>query len=149
MPRGKVVDPDWMTYADAEPMLGCSHTKIAAMVKAGRIRSRDQTYRAWPSLWRADVDRVAGELAAERAAVQKRRSARPMKAPPDDDHVWLSPAEAALVLGLTRTGVMYRAHEGLLPHVRRGRRVWFRREHIEQAAAARAFVARARGQTPW
>jgi hypothetical protein len=133
-----------MTYADAMPLLGCSGPTVARLVREGRIRSREQAWRAWPSLWRQDVERVAAGRAEERQAAEARSRARPLSLPPDDEHVWLTPVEAALVLGMSRPGVHYRAQRELLPHVKHGRRVWFRRDHIEQAAAARAFVAASR-----
>jgi hypothetical protein len=139
-------DLEWMTYADAAPAIGCSRPTIARMVKAGAIRSKEQAWRHLPSSWRADVERVAVEWAQERREAEVRRRSRPASAAPDDGEVWLSVADAALVMGLSRNGVLYRVDRGLVPHVRRGVRVWLRRGHVEQAAAARAFQRRARGE---
>ncbi len=137
-------DAGWMTYVEAMPLLECSGGAVTGLVKAGRIRSRAQVGRRLPSLCRKDVERVAVERAEERRQAEERRAARaapPIWSPPDDGEVWLSATEAGLVLGLTPTGMRYRADHDLIPHVRRGRRVWFRRDHVEQAAAARAFQA--------
>ena len=73
----------------------------------------------------------AVECEQKRRELEGRRRTRPVTGPPDDEHVWLSTTEAALVLGLSQSGVRYRAVEVLLPCKRSGSRVWFRRDHAE------------------
>jgi hypothetical protein len=132
----------WITYVEAAALVGCSNRVITRAVRTGQIESRARLgVTREPSLRRTSVRAFALVWAQERAAVAERAPARsrPGSLPPDDEHVWLSTRTAALVLGMTPTGVRYRVHQGLLPHVRRRGRLWFRREHVEQAAAARAF----------
>lgn len=149
---GRDVDEgrDWITWAQAGAMTGLPRSRIGWAIKNGRIARRGGS-RSLPSLRRSSVEAFALEWGAEQAAVQaqkracaKRRIERPEWAAPDDGDVWLSTAEAALVLGLTKTGVRYRADQDLIPHERRGSRLWFRRDHVEQVAAARAFRSRVR-----
>ena len=57
--------------------------------------------------------------------------------PPNDGHVWLSASTAALVLGISRVRVCQLARADRIPHMRRRERLWFRRDLLEQYAAAR------------
>jgi hypothetical protein len=139
---------DWITWTQAAVMTGLPRSRIGWAIGSGRVAKRRGS-RSLPSLRRSSVQAFAREWVAEQQAVEaqkraeaKRRMERPDWSAPDDGKVWLSTAEAALVLGLLKTGVRYRADQSLLPVERRGLRLWFRRDHVEQAAAARTFRRR-------
>lgn len=138
----------WISYADAATIVGCSHGTIGAAVRRGDIANRPastgrrggrasldaSSVRAFAANWATQRAHVAAE-AAERAA---RRS---NTQPPDDQQVWLNTYVTALVVGVSPSRVKQLAAADRPPHVRIGRRLWFRRQDIEQAAAVRAFRA--------
>lgn len=128
-----------MTYVEAAAMAGIAVSAVGAAVRRGDLVSREQVGSAHPSLRRGDVEAWVAERARRRRELEEKAARPPVSAPPDDGHVWLDPITAGLVLGMSANGVRYRVERGLLPHVRRGHRVWLRRDHVEQAAAARAL----------
>lgn len=93
--------------------------------------------RGFPSLSRASVETFADERrrrARERELVAARQ---PVSTPPDDHHSWLSSAETAQVLGISRRRVDQLAERESLPFVQAGRRRWFRQDHIDLVKQAR------------
>ncbi|MDP3950308.1 helix-turn-helix domain-containing protein [Microbacterium sp.] len=62
--------------------------------------------------------------------------------PPQDGHFWLSRAEAALVLGISASRVSELTRTDKIPATRAGHRHWYRRDQVEQLAAARAVAVR-------
>ena len=134
----------WVSLAEAGRIAGCAANTICHAVQRGLIVQREVTTRALPSLDRVSVLRFAEAKAAERAAKVVSRPVRP-SGPPDDGHVWLDTSTTALLLGISRTRVGQLASSGRLPGTVRGGRRWFRRSHVEQIAAARAFARRAAG----
>ena len=130
----------WLSFADAAELFGCSEGAIKTAVNAGRLRQRD-VHRSLPSLDRESVVKLAGEWAARKQRRIER--AKTGTGPPDDGDVWLDMATAALVLGISRSRLSQLTQANRLPcPTQKGRR-WFRRGHIEQAAAARALAAKA------
>ena len=91
---------------------------------------------------RAEVEAWAEERATKRRRNEARKVARGRRAarlrPPADGRVWLDVETVALMLGCSPRWVRALAQEDRLSHVRRGARLWFVREHIEQVSAARA-----------
>ena len=51
--------------------------------------------------------------------------------PPDEEHDWLTTAQAAEVMGVSRPAISQRARRGRLPFVEHDGRRWFRRDHLE------------------
>lgn len=138
---------EWVSWAAAVQLAGVPRSRIEVAVRSGLVTSRaSTTARQSPSLLRASV--VAfGAVEAERrqAAAEARKQRRSASLPPDDEHVWLDVTVTAIVLGISPNGVRYQARHGQLPHVMQGRRYWFRRDHVERAASARAFARAATG----
>lgn len=129
----------WVSMAQAAAVVGCAETTIQMAVKRGEIEQR-VAHRTTPSLSRRSVEEYR-EARAKRALERAQR--RKPSGPPDDDHVWLDSRTAGLVLGIGASRVRQLAEGERLPGVRRPGRWWFRRDHVEQCAAARAFVGRA------
>lgn len=137
----------WVSYEDAAALTGTDHHAVWRAAQAGEI-DRRQAHRANPALLRTSVEawgaRRAERRAAEAAAAEARRAAREAAAgPPDEEHVWLRSPVVAIMLGITTAGVDVAARRGAIPHTMVGRRRWFRRDHVEQLAAARALLRRA------
>ena len=132
----------WVSWIEATAIVGCPRSRVERAVRDGTVESRPQAWRTLPSIRRTTLDTLIVVYEEEQRTLRDRRNRRPAMAPPDDDHVWLTTAETALILGITQPGVRYRVKNDLIPHMRRGRRVWFRRDHVEQAAAAQAFKIR-------
>jgi len=75
--------------------------------------------------------------ADRRRAREDRQDVKRHPATPDDTVVWLSSAEVALMLRVSRAYVRRLARSERLPATVHNRRIWFRRSHIEQYVAAR------------
>lgn len=131
----------WVTYVEACKIVGCTQPTISRAISNGHIVSR-HAGRKVPALDRATVEEFARAFAERQAyREQKRRASADHTDPPDTVHLWLTPNEAGDVLGITGTRVWQLVNRDRLPHTRRGRRIWIRLDHAEQAAAARAFWA--------
>jgi len=136
----------WITWVDAAERIGCNRHVIEQLVNDGTLTTR-QVARAKPSILRASVDSyrpVWKEAQAERA--RRRRSKREeqrrrhaLQQPPDPDHEWLAPAEAAEALGLSKSGIRLRVTRETLPATRVGKRWWIRRDHVDHALHAAAY----------
>lgn len=129
----------WVSMAQAAEIAGCAETTIQAAVKRGEIEQR-VAHRTTPSLSRRSVEQWR-EARVQRKLVREQR--RRPSAPPDDGNVWLDSRTAGLVLGIGASRVRQLAESERLPGVRRAGRWWFRRDHVEQVAAARALVGMA------
>lgn len=125
----------WVSWAEAAEIAGCSPSSIGTAVGQGLIESRSRP-RAVPSLLRSSVEAYAEGLA--RRTSEPAIPAPEVSGPPDDGHVWLSTTVVAIMLGVRRADVARWVRAERLPGVKRGSRVWVRREHAEAAAAARA-----------
>lgn len=148
----------WVSWRVAVDILGCTREDIPRLVEQGHIEQRP-AHRTRPSLSLASVEayasrykgervtaqRLKAEAEQQRAASLRARAAR--NQPPPDGEVWLDVDTAALVLGLCSSRVLQLVHAELLPAIQIGRRWWLRRIDVEQAAAARAFLARHRSDT--
>ena len=141
----------WISIPQACRLLECKRHDIERLMTQGAIIRRPGATRGLACLDRASVEGLvpafrAARRDAEEAKVSadREREAR-RSGPPLDGRVWLSVRQTALTLGISANRVIQLAESDRLPYTyRRGRR-WFLREHVEQRAAARAFVARMRG----
>lgn len=131
---------EWVSYIRAAEIVGCSETAILHAVQRGDIERRKVLNSAHPALSRASVDRFAGEWAARAAEKERRRAQNGARRsdPPDEEHVWLKPATAALVLGVSSSGLRQMARDERVSMTERYGRRWYRRDLIEQLAAARS-----------
>lgn len=128
----------WISFAAAATLVGCSKGAIKTAVSAGKIRRR-VVHRSQPSLNTESVSTFAQLWATKK----ERRLQRRDNGPPADGEVWLDSTTTALVLGVSRSRVSQLALAERLPcTVRNGRR-WFQRTHVEQAAAARSASSQA------
>lgn len=133
----------WISFDTAAEIADCARETLRHAVAAGRIEQRTVSGRI-RSLRREDVERFAKDLSAERQRVAQARAQRladraQKTQPPDDGHVWVDAVTAAAITGFTARWINQLAARERLPAVRRGRAFWFRRDHVEQWAAARAF----------
>lgn len=134
-----------ISEADAAKLVGCSKDVINRAVAAGKISQREVSNRAVPSLDLSSVQAFKAEWDARRARREAaHREAAALQAelgPPQDGEVWLTTKVVAVMFGVSTSWVRDLAREGRLPHYRapNGRR-YFRRDHVEQVAAARAAV---------
>lgn len=129
----------WVSYERAAKIVGCSSSAIVRAVQRGRIERRPVEHRAQPALSRQSVDEFARAWAAQKRASARRRVERAARRiePPDDEHVWLSPSTAALVLGVSASGLRLLARQDRVPFAESGGRRWYRRDHVERLCAAR------------
>lgn len=134
----------WVSWAAAAELLGLGPGVIRGYVAAGKLQTRPRRG-ASPTIYEPSLRQLADEL--EAAKRRSQRTVRPRSPvvgarPPDDQHVWLTTTAAGYLLGITGEWARRRAHADTLPHVVHDGRVWFRRDLIEQIAAANAFRAR-------
>lgn len=132
---------EWLSFRQAAELVGCSEGAIATAVADGLVKQR-RVHRTRPSVERASVERFAETWQRRQERRAERRERRAAPGPPSDEHVWLDSQTAALLLGVGRTRVSQLAARGSLPHRRYAGRLWFRRDLVEQIAAARAFARR-------
>lgn len=136
-----------ITHAQAAALLGCHPSNIAKLVKKGRltatgVRGPD------PSL---ELDEVV-QLREERIKAEQERRLRYDRTdprphgPPAElgDHDWLSVEQVAQRLGVTGQSVRARAKRGTIPHMRHGKRIWVRADHLEVWANAQTAGPRLR-----
>jgi excisionase family DNA binding protein len=121
---------------EAAQIIGCSPQTVLAAAKAGRIEQR-HVPRGFPSISRASVETFAAEHQQRTREREQVVARQPVSRPPDDPHTWLSSAETAQVLGISRRRVDQLAKRESLPFVQAGRRRWFRQDHIELVSHAR------------
>ena len=138
---------EWVSWRDAADLIGCPIAAVSRAVERGEIERRAADRYA-PSLRRTSVETFAQErwpaLVQQRrdrqaAAARRRDEPGRRERPPDEEHVWLSRTVTALVLGVSQNHLSRLTTDGKIPHTRVGQRVWYRRDHAELAAAARAF----------
>lgn len=136
----------WISWAAASELVGCRISAVIRAVQDGAIETRGGGRSRRPSLRRSSVEAWGTTWAAQeerRREEAARRQARLRRSnPPGDGHVWLSRTETALVLGVSGNQVSRLTRSGKVPATRAGHRHWYRRDHVEQLAAARAFAAR-------
>lgn len=142
---------EWMPIEDAAVLAGVTTTRIRRAITEGRVEQRVGVH-GLPTLSRASVEafvpvaREERRLAARRTRAAARRAAerRARSAPPDDVHTWLTTAQAGHLLGVSRSRVGQLIEVDLLPHERRGHRVWIREDLLRLVINART----ARRPTP-
>lgn len=118
---------------------GCTTKTVDRAARLGLIVVRPgERSRGMPSLDRDTGHQWALECAAERQASAERRAHRVPAGPPDDEHVWLDTAAAAVLVGYTVPWMRHLAEVGRAPATRAGRHWWWRRDLTEAYAAARA-----------
>lgn len=141
---------EWVSYIRAAEIVGCSETAILHAVQRGDIERRKVQTNAQPALSRESVEKFAGNWAARQAEKERRRAERGSApgGPPDDEHVWLMPSTAALVLGVSSSGLRQMARDERVPFAESGGRRWYRRDHIEHLAAARSWRQALIGSAP-
>jgi excisionase family DNA binding protein len=96
---------------------------------------RRTSVEAWAATWAEQEERRREEGA------RRQTLSRPSD-PSQDGHVWLSRTETAKVLGVSPSRVSELTGADKIPATRAGHRHRYRRDHVEQLAAARAFTAR-------
>lgn len=130
----------WVSYVEAAKMAGVAPTTVTAAVNRGDLIRRDVAQHL-PSILRSSVGEWIAKREAEaekRADVARERAlAYAETLPPASDHDWLTGAQAAEILGVTKNRVSQLALADRVPHVRKGRRTWFRRDLLEMIANAR------------
>lgn len=117
--RRRHIEAEWVTWAVATTIVGCSEPTIEKMVRAGVIVSRAAP-RGVASLQRKSVERAAKSWKAdrERRELERIRSeSRALKRsdPPADGDVWLSTEVTAKALGITANRVRQRVAAGRMP----------------------------------
>lgn len=133
-------DGDWVSWVQAAAIIGCSPGTVKALVKTGRLSTRPRQGRL-PSVELSSAQALAvGDAWRARPRRNRGKRRRQRGTPPDNNSVWLGAVTAGLVMGVSTERVRQRARAGTLPVVVHGGQMWFRREHVEQAAAARTFA---------
>lgn len=120
----------WITQPQAAEILGCHVSLIGKLVAKGELTSRGRVGRA--SLDRDQVIGLRG-LRERRARdrVARRRKPQRRADPPDLEHVWLSTAQVAELLGISVVSVNQRCRRDRLPYVEKAGRRWIRMDHLE------------------
>lgn len=137
MTKADAAAGEWLSFAQVQELARCSEPTVIRAVAAGEIRQRRELPRGVPSLERASAETWAKSWRAKQAHRPAPRKRRP-QGPPDLEHVWLNTPTAALVVGVAPSWLVTLAAAGRAPHTRVGRRLWWRRDHVEIMAAARA-----------
>jgi excisionase family DNA binding protein len=141
----------WMTWVEAAQIIGAPRHIVESWIRDGRLRTR-RAPRAKPSVERLSAEALAiewraivTEREAKRRARQRSQEARRrLASPPADGDTWLTPSQAADLLGCSQQAVRNRVHSERLPGVQVGGRIWLRQRDVEQAARAAAFPSSAR-----
>lgn len=131
----------WASREEIAKLAGCSHPTVDRAITSGAIELRPAPRTtATRSLERVSAERWAAEWRRKRRALERnarRRRSRVPSDPPDDGHVWLDTATAALVAGVSENWLRTLAASSKAPATRCGRKLWWRRDLIESFAAAR------------
>ncbi|MDP3890499.1 hypothetical protein [Nocardioides sp.] len=141
--QARVVDAaQWVSYLGAAEVVGCGQTTITRAVRRGDIERRLTTNRAQPALRRESVERFAIQWRSAQREQRRRRAVRESRrfGPPDSEYVWLSPGVTALMLGVSRSRLRQLAREERVPFTMSSGRRWYRRDHVEIAAASRSVM---------
>ena len=123
-----------ITHAQAAALLGCTTSGVSKFVMKGQLSS---TGLRGPGVGTLDLVQVV-RLREERLKAERERRLRydrvdPQRdRPPTElgDHEWLSVEQVAQRLGRTESAVRARAARGTIPHVRHGKRIWIRADHL-------------------
>ncbi len=129
-----------ITHAQAATLLRCHTSLISKLVQRGQLVSAGHRGAGIGTLDLFQVLQLR-ELRAQAAAARRDSYSPDRHGPPDDGHEWLDPTQAAERLGVSDKAVHARARRGTIPHVRRGRRVWIRADHLEVWRNARSVAS--------
>lgn len=136
---------EWITAFDAAALVGCHRHTIDRYAQAGHIARRFPSGRKSPTLNRVSVEEFAQWWCARELEAVERRLKRDAarSGPPEDGDVWLDSTTASLVVGVSPQYLRRLARQGRLPAAATAGRPkwWFRRQDVEQFAAARALRA--------
>lgn len=128
-----------ITHAQVAILLGCHVRSVSKLVQTGQLYSSILSDAGVGTLDLIQVLQLRERRA--RAAAERRDNYRPDRhGPPDDGREWLDPTQVAERLGVTDKAVQARARRGTIPHLRRGRRVWIRADHLEVWTKAQAVT---------
>lgn len=123
---------EWITVREAAQILDVHMSALPKMVRRGDLTKREQR----PVLNRAEVVAYRDARQAAQVAAQKRATVGLRQ--PDDHHDWLTPDQAAEVMGVSPVALNARARRGRIPSVVFKRRRWYRRDHLELVLRAHA-----------
>lgn len=143
---GPAPEAEWISITEAQVLAKCSQPTVAAAIAAGEIIQRRGLPRGVPSLHHESAKEWARRWRDGRDARAAAVDPKPesSSAPPDAEHTWLDTKTAALTIGVSPTWLVTLAAQDRAPHTHVGRRLWWRRDHVEIMAAARGL--RLRGQ---
>lgn len=133
----------WLSAKEVAEMAGVSRRTVLVAAAAGEITQREVP-RRFRSL---DASSAQAWAAARQARPPQLPRMRRPTGPPPEPGVWLDTNTAAAVLGMSRTGVSLMARQERIAATRYGTRWWFRRDHLELAAAARARMSHPKAQS--
>lgn len=132
-------EAEWISITQAQALAKCSEPTVSAAIAAGEITQRRDLPRGVPSLQHESVKEWArGWRNVQDARAAAELHPRPSTGPPDTEHAWLATQTAALIIGVSPSWLVTLAAQDLAPHTRTGSRLWWRRDHVEVLAAARA-----------
>lgn len=129
-----------VTVAEAASILDMSTSGVFKLLTRGVLERRaDGRGRKVGVVRRSDVEQLAAhraQVAAEREHRQpdEPRSLRPE---PVNGHRWLTPPEAAPIIGITAQAIRRRCIRGTIPHLRQGSRWFIREDHARLAGHVR------------
>lgn len=130
----------WLSARQVAEMAGVSKRTVLMAAAAGEITQREVP----PRFRSLDASSARAWAAARKARPPLPSRVRPPTGPPPEPGVWLNTNTAAALLGMSPTGVTLMARQDRIPATRHGRRWWFRRDHLEVLAAARARMSQQR-----
>jgi hypothetical protein len=125
---------EWIRAKDAAEILGVHLSAIPKMICRGDLTRR----RRRPILNRGEVIAYRDARNAARLSPAKRRPTAGPPAPPDLEHEWLTPDQAADLLGISRIAVNARARRDRLPSALANGRRWYRADHLHLYLMAQA-----------
>lgn len=138
--RFKAEHTRWITLVTAAELIGCSVSHVKEAIKRGEIASRP-SQGPRPCVERPSVltyrDDTYPTILRKRSRKDDQADKSPGPQPPDNENVWIRPATAALIVGISRGRISQLLRKEAIPHARIGRHFWIRRDHLEVWAAAR------------
>jgi excisionase family DNA binding protein len=143
-----VEEARWITWVEAARLIGAPRHVVESWIRDGRLRTRVAP-RAKPSVERLSAEALAVEwraIVAEREAKRRaqRRSVearRRLASPPADGQEWLTPSQAAELLGCSQQAVRNRVHSERMPGIQVGGRIWIRRRDVDRIVRAATLRA--------
>jgi hypothetical protein len=129
----------WITRRRAAEIIGCSTNTVDRFIHVGELHPCAATQPRAGSLDQDEVAALAARRAIKREAATRTRQERDRRKPkpPDGEHQWLTPSQAARVVGMSTMGVYKRVQRGTIPYTDHRGRHWLRADHMELLANAR------------